>query len=85
MVNSEIRAIITCVDPKQFGASFVGREFAQNLLDDLPSAVDLCGENGEFHTCVFTGPMFKNDIEIETDKIVNRDGFVFANLILKRS
>ena len=85
MINSGMHAIITCVDPKHLDASFAGREFSQNLLDDLPSAVDPCGENGEFHTCIFAGPMFKNDIEIETGKIVNRDGFFFADLTLKKS
>ena len=85
MINSGMHAIITCIDPKQLNASFAGREFSQSLLDDLPSAVDPCGENGEFHTCIFAGPIFKSDIEIETGEIVNRDGFFFADLTLKRS
>ena len=85
MINNGIRAIITCVDLQQLDKSFVGREFNQSFLDDLPDNVDPCGENGEYHTCVFSGPMFRNDIDIEIGKIVHQDGFVFADLDFNKS
>ena len=85
MINSEMRAIISCVDPQQLDKSYIGREFNQNLLDDLPDSADPCGENGEYHTCVFSGPMFRNDIDIKVGKIVDQDGFVFADLDFNKS
>ena len=61
MVKAGLRAKLVCVDPKQLPASFVGRDFDQSLLDDLPAAVDPCGEKGEFHSFVYAGPMFSQD------------------------
>jgi uncharacterized protein (TIGR00290 family) len=80
MVSAGLRARITCVDPKQIPASFVGREFDDALLADLPPGADPCGERGEFHTFAYAGPMFRHSVPIQTGEIVTRDGFVFADL-----
>ena len=80
MVSAGLRARITCVDPKQIPASFVGREFDDALLTDLPASADPCGERGEFHTFAYAGPMFRHPVPIQTGEIVTRDGFVFADL-----
>jgi uncharacterized protein (TIGR00290 family) len=81
MVSSGLRARITCVDPKLIPASFVGREFDDALLTDLPASADPCGERGEFHTFAYAGPMFRNSVPIQTGEIVMRDGFVYADLL----
>jgi len=80
MQTSGIRAVITCVDPKQLDPSFVGREFDRTLLEDLPLSVDPCGEKGEFHTFCYAGPMFKAPIEVTRGERVERDGFHFIDL-----
>ncbi len=80
MVGEGLQAYLTCVDPKQLGADFAGREFNAKLLDDLPAGVDPCGENGEFHTFVYDGPMFRHPIAVEPGPIIERDGFVFADV-----
>ena len=80
MVASGLRAYLTCVDPKKLSPSFAGRLFDANLLDDLPASVDPCGENGEFHTFAFDGPMFHQPIAVHPGEVVERDGFVFADL-----
>ena len=85
MVRSGLRAFITCIDPKQLDASFAGRIFDDSFLDDLPASVDPCGERGEFHSFAFAGPMFKEPIHIVPGQIVERDGFVFADLTSKDS
>lgn len=82
MINQGLKAIITCVDPKQLPASYTGRSFDQALLNDLPAGVDPCGENGEFHTFTYAGPMFIKSLAINTGEIVERDGFIFSDLIL---
>jgi len=82
MIKSGVHAKLTCVDPKRLAAEFVGREFDEQLLSDLPPEIDPCGENGEFHTFVYAGPMFAHNLSIEVGKIVSRDGFVFADLNL---
>lgn len=81
MITAGLRAYLTCVDPKKLDRSFAGRLFDEPLLADLPAGVDPCGENGEFHTCAVAGPMFTRPIEISPGEIVERDGFVFADLI----
>ncbi|MBW2312819.1 MAG: adenine nucleotide alpha hydrolase [Deltaproteobacteria bacterium] len=81
MVASGLRAHVTCVDPRQLDPSFAGRTFDDALLDDLPEGVDPCGENGEFHTFTFAGPMFDAPIAIEPGPVVERDGFHFADLL----
>ena len=67
------RAILTCVDTTQLGASFAGREFDASLLADLPASVDPCGEQGEFHTCVYAGPLFPGALPLVAGERVRRD------------
>ena len=81
MIAGGLRARLTCIDPKQLAAGFVGREFDAALLAELPQSVDPCGEQGEFHTFAHAGPMFRRPINIRTGEIVERDGFVFADLM----
>ena len=85
MIKSGVRAKLTCVDPKLLAREFVGREFDEKLLSDLPPNVDSCGENGEFHTFVYAGPMFNQPLPVEVGEIVERDGFVFADLNLSQN
>lgn len=81
MVSNGLSAILTCIDPRFLSASFAGRRFEASLLADLPSGVDPCGEGGEFHTFAYAGPMFSHPIPVILGEIVERDGFVFADLI----
>jgi uncharacterized protein (TIGR00290 family) len=81
MVEGGLKARLTCVDPGKLDRSFAGRAFDQQLLDDLPDSVDPCGENGEFHSFAFAGPMFAEEIRIKTGALVERDGYVFADLL----
>jgi diphthamide synthase (EF-2-diphthine--ammonia ligase) len=67
--------------PQQLDASFAGRDLDARLLDDLPASVDPCRERGEFHTFVYDGPMFQRPLRIRTGEIVERDGFVFADVL----
>ena len=83
MIAGGLRARLSCVDSKQLPAAFAGREFDASLLTDLPSEADHCGERGEFHSCVYAGPMFTSPLALETGEIVNRDGFVFADFQLQ--
>lgn len=80
MIASGLRAVITCVDPKQLPQEFIGREYNLEFLDDLPDGVDPCGENGEFHSFVFAGPMFRKPLQINLGEIVHRDGFIFIDV-----
>ena len=81
MIDGGVKAYLTCVDPKQCPAEFAGREFDFTLLNELPASVDPCGENGEFHTFVFDGPMFDTPIDVCVGETVERDGFVFADVL----
>ncbi len=81
MIAGGLRAYLTCVDPRQLPAPFAGRAFDQTLLDQLPAAVDPCGENGEFHSFVFAGPMFDRAIDVTPGEVVTRGGFVFTDLL----
>lgn len=76
------KAIVVCVDPRLLDRSFAGRVFDQGLLDDLPAGVDPCGENGEFHTFVYAGPVFSDPIPVVVGAVVERGGFVFADVTL---
>lgn len=80
MIDGGLRAILTCVDPKQLAPEFCGRAFNRALLDALPASVDPCGENGEFHSFACAGPMFRAPINVEIGVTVERDGFVFTDL-----
>ena len=82
MQEAGLRAHVSCVDPKQLGGEFAGRSFDQQFLDDLPATVDPCGEGGEFHTFTWAGPMFDHDIGIVPGEVIERDGFVFADIEL---
>jgi uncharacterized protein (TIGR00290 family) len=83
MIAAGVKTRIVCVDPKKLPREFAGRDLDEDLLRDFPANVDPCGENGEFHTCVYDGPMFRNPIPIESGEVVERDGFVFADVRLK--
>ncbi len=79
MIAGGLRARLICVDSRQLDGSFAGREFDASLLRDLPAKIDPCGERGEFHTCVYDGPMFTSPVRLEAGEIVDRDGFVYAD------
>ncbi|HVH87386.1 MAG TPA: hypothetical protein VM912_11725 [Terriglobales bacterium] len=81
IVSSGIRARLTCVDPRAVPADWAGRDYDERLLAELPPAVDPCAENGEFHTFVYDGPIFRSPIPIVTGEVVQRDGFFFADLL----
>jgi uncharacterized protein (TIGR00290 family) len=81
MIAGGLRAYLTCVDPRKLDASFAGRAFDLTLLADLPPEVDPCGENGEFHSFVWDGPMFAHPLAIRVGETVARDGFVFADIV----
>ena len=78
---NRFRAITVCVDPKVLDPSFAGRELNESFFCDLPPHADPCGENGEFHTFVFDGPIFLTPIPVRTGEVVNRDGFVFCDIL----
>lgn len=84
MVNGGLEARITCLDPRHLPPHFAGRPFDHRLLDELPPAVDPCGERGEFHTCVTAGPMFGTRLDVQLGELVERDGFVFSDLELRQ-
>jgi uncharacterized protein (TIGR00290 family) len=81
LIDAGVKAKITCVDPAKLDPAFAGRDYDLDFLRDLPSSVDPCGENGEFHTFVYDAPVFSHAIPIRTGEIVRRDGFVFADVI----
>jgi uncharacterized protein (TIGR00290 family) len=82
MIASGLEAFIVTVDMTRMPASFAGRRFNAQLLDDLPEGVDPCGENGEFHTCVTAGPMFKHSLPVVPGERVERDGCAYCDLLL---
>jgi uncharacterized protein (TIGR00290 family) len=79
MIAGGLRSKLTCVDTKQLSADFVGRDFDEELLSALPASVDPCGERGEFHTCVYDGPMFKAPIALQAGDKVMREQFSYAD------
>ena len=83
MIDSGLRARISCIDNRRMDQQFVGREFDRALLDELPADVDPCGENGEFHTCVYAGPMFAHPLPLANGELVIRDPFVWTDLRLE--
>lgn len=85
MISGGLKARLTCVDPRKLDRSFAGREFDQRLIDELPAGADPCGENGEFHSFAYAGPMFQDTIALATGDVVDRDGFVFADLLIPGS
>jgi uncharacterized protein (TIGR00290 family) len=80
-VEAGFRAVLVCVDPRHLPASFAGRAYDRELLADLPAGVDPCGENGEFHTFVYDGPIFSGPVGCETGEVVEREGFVFCDVV----
>jgi uncharacterized protein (TIGR00290 family) len=82
MIDGGLRASIVCLDPRHLDPRFAGRAFDRSLLEELPPSVDPCGERGEFHTCVTAGPMFSAPLGVRPGAVVERDGFVFADLSL---
>ncbi|MEA3141064.1 MAG: hypothetical protein QOK23_3233 [Gammaproteobacteria bacterium] len=81
MIDSGLIAHIVCLDPKRIAAAFAGRRFDAALLRDMPADIDPCGENGEFHTVVTGGPMFSAPIGVSIGPTIERDGFVFTDVI----
>jgi len=80
-VAAGFRAILVCVDPRALDPAFAGRDYDERLLADLPAGVDSCGENGEFHTFVTAGPVLSAPVSCRRGEVVERDGFVFADLV----
>jgi diphthamide synthase (EF-2-diphthine--ammonia ligase) len=81
MIAAGLRAKLTCIDSKQIDPAFAGREFDAQLLSELPASADPCGENGEFHSFVYAGPMFREPILVNTGEVVQRDQFFHADLV----
>ena len=81
IVEAGVRAIVTCVDPAHLDPAFVGRAYDESFLSDLPDAVDPCGERGEFHTFVWDAPGFTAPIHVRMGGVVERGGFVFADVV----
>jgi uncharacterized protein (TIGR00290 family) len=81
MLAAGLRARLTCIDPRALDAWFAGRSFDAALLADLPAAVDPCGERGEFHTFACAGPMFARTISLLPGETVERDNFIYADLL----
>jgi uncharacterized protein (TIGR00290 family) len=81
MIDAGLRARLACVDTRKLDPTFAGREFDRALLRDLPGGIDPCGENGEFHTCVYAGPMFTSPLRLDTGETVTREPFVWRDLV----
>ena len=82
MLAGGVRAKLTCVDTKQLAEPYVGCDFNSQLLAELPATVDPCGERGEFHTCVYAGPMFTKALQLEKGETVLREEFAYADFVL---
>ena len=80
-IAAGFRAVLVCIDPTQLAPSFCGREFDRQLLADLPPNADPCGENGEFHTFVYDGPIFRQPLHVKKGQVVERDGFWFCDVL----
>lgn len=85
MLDAGVEAHIVCLDPTRVPREFAGQRFDRALLRALPGGVDPCGENGEFHTCVVDGPMFNERISVEVGETVEREGFVYTDVLLASS
>ncbi len=81
MIDAGLDARIVALDPRKMPREFAGHRFDRALLEQMPASVDPCGERGEFHTCVVDGPMLASPIPVVAGPVVERDGFVFADLI----
>jgi uncharacterized protein (TIGR00290 family) len=85
MIDLGLQARLSCIDTRVLDPSFAGRRFDRALLKELPTSVDPCGENGEFHTCVTAGPMFNDALDVEPGEIVTREPFIWTDLGLRRA
>jgi diphthamide synthase (EF-2-diphthine--ammonia ligase) len=85
IIASGVVAHLVCLDPRRLAPEFAGRCFDARLLAELPATVDPCGENGEFHTVVSAGPMFATPLAVAIGPVVERDGFVFADVTMDDS
>ncbi len=85
MIAGGVRARISTLDPRVMPRELIGAEFDEALLARLPAGVDPCAERGEFHTCVTAGPMFAHPLDVVTGEVVERDGFVYGDLLLRVS
>jgi uncharacterized protein (TIGR00290 family) len=85
MIAAGLRAYLTCVDPRKLPPQFAGRAFDRTLLADLPAGVDPCGENGEFHSFVWDGPMFIREVPVRVGETIERDGFTFTDIQYQHS
>jgi uncharacterized protein (TIGR00290 family) len=84
MLEAGLRAVLTCVNPRQLEPRFAGRRYDHRLLGELPAGVDPCGERGEFHTFCDAGPMFRTPVALAIGERIERDGFWFADLTAAR-
>ncbi|MEM2982779.1 MAG: ATP-binding protein [Candidatus Bathyarchaeia archaeon] len=82
MLSEGLKAIITCIDSRKLSHPYAGTLLTTDIIDELPEMVDPCGENGEYHTFVVDGPMFSRPIDVRVGEIVERDGLIFADLLL---
>jgi uncharacterized protein (TIGR00290 family) len=83
MIAGGLRARLSTIDPRVMPEQFIGAEFDERFLAALPATVDPCGENGEFHTCVTDGPMFSKPVDVNRGAIVEREGFLYGDLLLR--
>jgi uncharacterized protein (TIGR00290 family) len=83
MIEGGLEAILTCVDSRVLAPHFAGRRFDAALLEDLPLNIDPCGERGEFHSCVIAGPMFSKRLDTQLGETVEREGFVFVDVLMR--
>jgi diphthamide synthase (EF-2-diphthine--ammonia ligase) len=81
MLQAGMKARLSCVDPRVIPPEWAGRDYDEKLLAELPTSADPCAENGEFHTFVYSGPILRSPIPIVNGEIVERDGFVFCDLL----
>jgi uncharacterized protein (TIGR00290 family) len=81
LIGSGVKAKVTCIDLKRLDASYAGREYDSDFLSSLPAGIDPCGENGEFHTFVYDAPVFSSAIPVTVGVTLERDGFVFADIL----
>lgn len=81
MIAGGLKAVITCFDPERIPVEFAGREYDESFLNDLPKEIDPCGENGEFHSFAFDGPMFQNPIAIVAGEMIHREGCCFTDFL----
>ena len=83
IADAGMRALITCIDGKKLGKEFAGRVYDRDFIADLPPEIDPCGENGEFHSFVYQAPFFKRALDVVVGEIVERDGFIFADVLAR--